>query len=291
MNYEAFKWHLLEEVKQQAGESMTVRLHRISRNNQVSYDGLSIHEGESGTCPVIPVGMCYEDYNTGKTVTQIAEKIVTTHQYTKERSFVESVNYTEPAFIKPLLCPKLINHAMNEVMLRDTPHMDFLDLAVVYYVKVTMPDGEVGGFLVKDRELESWGMTQEEVHELALENGVNHAEVDLMDMAQLSLCTGLDNHGFNPPMYVMTTSARLFGASILLNPQLFIALAEAFGEDVLIIPSSIHELIVMPESYCSGIDNLRLTIKEVNSTEVEPDEVLSFNVYRYRRRDGVLEIA
>ena len=83
------------------------------------------------------------------------------------------------------------------------------------------------------------------------------------------------------PMYVATNSKKLNGACVMLYDGLLRSFARKVGKSFYIIPSSIHEVILIPDTLDMDIRYMKAMVKEVNGTEVSPDEVLSDNVYRY----------
>lgn len=82
-------------------------------------------------------------------------------------------------------------------------------------------------------------------------------------------------------MYVATNSKKLNGACVMLYDGLLRDFARKVGRSFYIIPSSIHEVVLIPDTLDMDINYMKAMVKKVNGTEVSPDEVLSDNVYRY----------
>ncbi len=84
------------------------------------------------------------------------------------------------------------------------------------------------------------------------------------------------------PMKVLTNSKRSSGAVCILYPGVLEEVAaERMGGDFYIIPSSVHEVILLPDDGRLLEENLKEMIFEVNRTKVDPEEVLSDNLYYY----------
>ncbi len=83
-------------------------------------------------------------------------------------------------------------------------------------------------------------------------------------------------------MYVLTNDEGFEGASALLHPELFEEAAEEVEDNVIIIPSSIHELLCVPMSVISVKDAAEMIV-EVNESQVAPEDVLSTHPYIYWR--------
>lgn len=92
------------------------------------------------------------------------------------------------------------------------------------------------------------------------------------------------------PLHVITNQRKTYGATLILFPEIFRAISEVYGENLYILPSSIHELLVLPESL-DYAERLKEIVREVNSTCLEQVELLSDNVYMYKRESGSIIIA
>ena len=87
----------------------------------------------------------------------------------------------------------------------------------------------------------------------------------------------------SPPLYVLTNQSHLNGASVLLYKNLLKELSDTIDESFYILPSSIHEIILVPSGSSLSKTNLNLMVQDVNQKEVSPMERLSDHVYFYNR--------
>jgi len=95
-----------------------------------------------------------------------------------------------------------------------------------------------------------------------------------------------------PPLYVLSNKEKMFGASAMLYSEQIKGLADRLESDLLILPSSTNEVLLLPEQRDQGYDFYRQMVKEVNTTQVDPEEILSFNLYRYdRQKEEIEEVA
>ena len=92
------------------------------------------------------------------------------------------------------------------------------------------------------------------------------------------------------PLYVLTTANAKFGSSVLLNKEALREAAETIGGDLLIIPSSIHEVLLVSSSQIEP-EELEITVRMVNKEEVRPEDILSNHVYRYDCQTKQLSMA
>ena len=85
------------------------------------------------------------------------------------------------------------------------------------------------------------------------------------------------------PLYVLTNKARLYGASCILYPNLLDSIADKLTCDFYLIPSSIHEFLIIPVDNPEQISLFSQMVTEVNETQLSDDEVLSNHAYYYSR--------
>lgn len=157
---------------------------------------------------------------------------------------------------------------------------DFLDLQLYMYVKI---DKDHSAKVTRDL-VSSWGVSVEEIWEDAF----NNTESELIHKNLAEIVFGADvceDDGFltvigEHTQYVLTNKSKFRGASFILFTDALFEIYERYGNDFYIIPSSIHELLTLPGKDATP-DEVRRMIKEVNDTEVSPEERLSYNVYKY----------
>jgi hypothetical protein len=88
----------------------------------------------------------------------------------------------------------------------------------------------------------------------------------------------------NHPMYVLTNTDGMFGANLLLDKETMQYVSEVLGGDFIILPSSIHEVIIL--GMANGTDGLTGMINQVNDEVVEDRDVLSNHPYIYSAQTG-----
>lgn len=91
------------------------------------------------------------------------------------------------------------------------------------------------------------------------------------------------------PMFVLSNKSRLEGAACMLYPDVLHDFAERTGSSFYIIPSSIHELLLLSAGHNDESGNIRSMIREVNDTQVSREEILSYSVYFFdKEQDKVV---
>ena len=139
-----------------------------------------------------------------------------------------------------------------------------------------------------------WKVTASDLYKLAVANmqrlweGVVEPVQDMIfEMAddQMAEEYGVfleENEGAREmPLYVLTNAIRLNGASVLFYTDCLKSFADSVGRDIFVLPSSIHEVILVPESFGLEPERMQEMVKEINQTGVAPEEVLSDSVYYF----------
>ena len=198
--------------------------------------------------------------------------------------------------MKQTIAYKVINYSKNEKLLKKIPHKKVLDLAVVYYCLLSQSEGETATALIYNSHLEGWHVTEQQVHEIAVSNtpGLLQSQIyplssliglvleDLKMEKELLMAT---------EMYVLTNNTRLNGAACIFYEDVLKKFADTLQTDLYILPSSIHEVILLPKLARYDAMNLEDMVREVNTDGVSREEVLSDNVYIYCRSDGFITMA
>ena len=100
-----------------------------------------------------------------------------------------------------------------------------------------------------------------------------------------------DLSGTYPPMYVLTNKRRLNGAVEILDAKVLRRCADVFEKDFIVIPSSIHECLLVPVSEeIKDFDYIAKIVRDINDTQVAKDEILSYHVYKYDKQTETMMI-
>lgn len=182
----------------------------------------------------------------------------------------------------------------NEVFLSGKVTRDFLDMNIVYYVLVSEGNDGIEICTITTAMCEAYGVTEEELFKGALNNITDDI------VAHRSLSSVLTSFGYhiegveNPeeifePMTVLTNRNHQFGASVIIKEEVIKKAMERMHTDELVIlPSSIHEVLVInAKGVEADIASFREMVKAVNDTEVAAGEILSYNVYKYDKENGL----
>lgn len=192
---------------------------------------------------------------------------------------------------------QLINTEKNRVLLNQVPHIPFEDLSIVYRCFFEVTTSGTVSALINNDMAKMWGADTAVLHKCALENYTRLLPIEFSTMLQCLTCilrpcikNGTDTDEIYPiipddasddPMYVLTNKMHQWGAALMTCKSLMDEIADFFKEDFYILPSSIHEVILVPESKALMKEEFDHMIQEINQTQVEPQEYLSDHAYHY----------
>lgn len=228
------------------------------KNNGILLTGVQINDG-TGISP-----LCYIDqaFDKGMTIEEAAMEIIEFINNAPTPAYdTEVIKSFETA--KGLIQPRLISQ-VNDVS--EFPHKEFIDMYIIYAINFTVE----ASAKITNQLMDNWGVTIDEIDAAARQN----IRPEMMTMAEMLSSLGFPMPMDQVEMYVITNESRMYGASSILSPEV----TDRFERDMYIIPSSVHELIAVPAGDDMAME-LGNIIKQVNQTEVRPEEILGDEPY------------
>ena len=297
-----------ETIKKLGGEYQ-VTVETKNKNNKAVYTGLHISRKGMEAEPLVYLDDYFKQYQNGNmTVSEAVECVVRASR--KKGPSVEIRQFLEYENVKDSIVYRLINTEMNRELLDDLPHMEFLDLSVVFCCLVMEEEDNPAFIWIHNIHMKLWDVTVEELYRAASENTQRLEKPELMNIEEI-LYDVLPEKGFSlnendrsmeektagnndaastVPVYVLSSRKRLQGAACMLYPDLLRKIADRMDSSYYIIPSSIHELLLIPAAGFADRDELKAMICEINDTHVAPEERLSYSLYGYDRKENKVEI-
>ncbi len=190
--------------------------------------------------------------------------------------------------IKHEILFQAVNATKNRDLLEQAPHQRYLDLARVFFYLEETEDHQKRTFILSNQQMRRLGVTKEQVTEWAMENTPRLLPPSFHSMEHVlqKFCLWEQAQEDQPPMYVLTNVRMFLGAACLFYPRVLPSIRNAVQEDFYIIPSSVHECIILPMSDAYTKSELEKIVYEVNLTQVPEQEVLSNYVYFYQKSTG-----
>jgi len=301
MDYKEFMNAILEEVKITAGEEYDVRLQEITKNNGVIREGIVLVEKGYNLAPAISLERYYELYKSGIGIGELARKVMEENRSIPVNRKVPDEIFTDFERLKGRILYRYINYDRNALMLKEVPHLRTLDLAMVFYYHPEIDDPTDSTVLIRSRDLKEWNISLHDLWELAQKNTPELEPPSILPIrsliSELADCRDDEranevvfNENEEMPMYVLTNKDRTFGAACLSYQNIFSDISDRFQSSLFILPSSIHEVIILPDSGKFSKKDLEKMVTEINECEVAPYEVLSNHVYHYSRETKELAL-
>ncbi len=290
MESKEFEEKMAGLLRERFGEAAQISVQDILKNNGITRRGISvITEGERFT-PVLYLDTAYERYLAGETAEEIFEGMIADNDgQIREMETAwgfQPEQFADYSHVKEHLRFRLVNCGKNTELLRDMPYVGWNDLAVIFYYEIG--DGQAQ-IQINNRHLALWEETVETLYQDAMENMKNSVPDELFPLSDLIGRKASSWMGEEPPIYVLTNSTGRYGAAAMLYTGKIRELADSTGTDLVILPSSLHEVLLVPD-----LEEKRQTYREtvggVNRTVLEPEEVLSDNVYLYSREKDAVEL-
>lgn len=301
MRYEEFLGEVKASVinylpeKYRQAETMIAE---IKRNNINPYYGILVRRPDRNMAPVLNLEKYYKKYMAGNTLNNILWEIAA--DYYKKDQETSLINLEEFLYenVKNKVFVEVSNAEKNHAELADMPQEMKEDLALSYYLRYMISEDECGKIRIKNSHLKRWNISQEELKKQAWENMMLHLKPSLRSLDELAKSC-FDMEGFEQPsesvpIYVLSNDELSYGAAYMFNDAVMSSLTEILNDDLLVLPSSIHETLILRKNYDTeklGIAKLREIVREINQDYVSPEEFLSDEVYLYDRETHQLSIA
>lgn len=295
MTIDEFARKVCRAVEEEMSNDHRVELKEVRKNNGVMLHGLVISSETNNVAPTIYLEHFWRAYEEGMTFAEVVRRLL--EVYGKDAP-VKSINmdfFKEFGMVQDRICYRLVAQAGNEELLKDIPYVEFLDMAICFFYAYKGEDLGEGSILIHNSHVKMWNCTVSELMELAGKNTPALFPWQCCTMEEI-IYEMLDKdsakqlYAQDVPMKVLSNCQRTNGAACLIYQGVLEHLADIYETDMYILPSSIHETILLPDSGRENPEELKSMIVQVNRTQVAPEEVLSDSLYRYDRMRRRVEI-
>lgn len=293
MTYQEFKQTIVYAISNKLGSDFRVSLQDIIKNNDTHLDGLTILSKGSNISPTIYLNYYYDQYLSGKSLSSVQDDILLSYHKNVPKENIDISFFTDFAKVKTRIIFKLVNYDRNKELLSKVPHVRYLDLAIVFNCFVNSTEEGYATILIHHHHLSFWNISTDELYNLAMKNTPHLLQYQLQNMSDVILNLFFEDESQIPqdsipdfPMYVLSNVTKLNGSGCILYEDLLSDIAETLDSDFYILPSSIHEVLLIPVESASSYEELSSMVKEINNTQLAREEVLSDLVYFYSRHSG-----
>ena len=269
MQYESFKKYITDNVKSflpTEYENYEVDIVEQRKNNNVFWDALSI-KGEKNIVPVIYLEPYYHKYENGENLENILQSIADTYMKSMEQVGEFPADRFQYDRVKDGIFVVAQNAEMNRDLL------------------------EKGSVLINNAHLDLWGIDERTLKEVAWSNMHHYRRPVFSSMNDILGELGFDEIPEQESlmeMYVLSNEEKYYGAAYVFDGDTMSRIADRLNSDIVIIPSSIHETILLKKMDDMDFESLKEMVREVNRTQLHPAEILSDEVYQYDREAQTL---
>lgn len=292
MERNEFAEKICRAVRRELGEDYRVEVKKVRKNNGIIHYGLVILARSQNVAPTIYLDAFLEAYERGTPFSELVRRLLTVYRKDTPGDSVDMEFFKSFEKVKDRICYRLIGRKGNEELLSDVPYIEFLDLAVCFYYAYQGSRLGEGSILIHDSHVKMWDTCTAELLRLAGKNTprlfpwVCSSIKDIL--AGMAECGGSCAGGEFPrecweeiPMRVLSNSKRINGAVCMIYPELLARLALEEARSFFILPSSVHEVILLADTGRGEAEAFKKMIVEINHTQVAPEEVLSDSLYYY----------
>ena len=303
MDFENFKEKFMEDIKERledAGIDANITTNTVKKLNE-SYEAITITPNDSNMGMNLPIEKFFEAYDDGRPYDEVIDKAMEVIENGMDaRPDFNIDDLTDYSKMKETLAMEVVSAEANKEMLETVPHKMMEDMAVVYRFVLSSDEDGRASVLVTNQMIENMGITAEQLHADAMENApqIKPAEIKGMTevLAELMGVEQAEMMGIEPvapedeQMYVASVPDKVHGAGVLAYENFMDQAAERAGGDFFILPSSIHEILIVPDNGQMDLKSLEDMVKEVNATQVAPQDKLTDSVYHYDSKEKIFEL-
>lgn len=286
------------ELLQEQYPDCKINMMPVRKNNNVTLTGITILENGTNISPTIYIDeLIKQNLSPSEIVTQIKRRY---EEAKHDQPHFEVGSLTDFNKMQSKICYRLVNTGHNQELLETVPYLELQDLSVLFYLNL-----DNGSAVIHNSLADLWNVDADDLFELASKNTpiLNKMDVGTMsdvmfdifweehyselafedkEQAKLKFEEDLNIDSESCPMYIVSNQQRNYGAATLLYDE-----GAAIGKIAMtispkgcyVLPSSTHELILIPKSASISLEDLKAMVADVNRTQVNPVDYLSDNVY------------
>ncbi|MEE0955660.1 MAG: DUF5688 family protein [Eubacterium sp.] len=304
-----FKNMLINNLEHELGSGVEISGITMRKNNGVMREGVSIKRKGMEIAPSIYIDDLYEQFKQGVSIRHLTRLVLLQYgSLNEDKVLAASFEENYEKISEHVYC-KLINYKMNEEFLKEVPYQRWQDLAAVFYYQPDCMELEDMAVMIRNEFLDIWSVPASRVASDAWYNSVSKYPpvfrrlTDVIDEMMYEE-VGEEMPGFGTmlmeeenyrkeeptPLYLLTNSKRCMGSICICYPGELDLLSDALGGSFFILPSSIHECLILPDDSSAGKDVFDQMVREINKDQVLPEEVLADHAYYYSAVDRSIHV-
>lgn len=300
MEIKEFAEKVCSELERRLGNNYRVERKDETKNNGIIRHGFMVIGRNWNMAPTIYLDTYLDAYKSGLSFESIVQILLDICHREESKGLIDMNFFRSFEKVRDRICYYLIGKERNRKLLEDIPYIEFLDLAICFYYAYHGDTIEDGTILIHNSHMALWNTCTAELFGLAKRNTQRlfpwtccSLTEALKRLAEADGNIKIEKELFlqEVPLKILSNEKQIQGAICLLYPNVLDSLAHKEGHNLYIIPSSIHEVILLPDTGKEpDATALKEMIRDVNSTQVAPEEILSDNLYYYDAADKRVKI-
>lgn len=287
---------IMRSVQERLGDGYEVRLHYVTKTNKEQMQTrLIIQKGETNISPAIYIDGEVQKYLLNLSPLEaITDRIIKEYLHCDQIGDYDVSPFLDFDWVKGRLICQLVNTSLNANLLRDIPSIPFMDLSIVFRVLLDpLPIDGRPSIIVTNTHMKFWKTDKETIYATAKENTpkllpamVSELDTLIKQVLRERNVSPEEIESMGTPninMYVLTNQELWFGSYCIAYDGVLSALAEKENANLYILPSSLHEVIVLPDSKGADPEHLKEMVSQVNTTSLPEEELLSYSIYYFSR--------
>ena len=289
MNFEEFTKEIEKEIRKRTG--FPAEICEKIKNNGIKKVGIIIAGKGSNIAPVIYLEEYYDYFKHGMDMESIIEDILEFSETVKIDEEFPSNSISDYDSIKNRVIFFVINTQKNAELLKEIPHREIEDLSIMYKILLEKSESGNATLNITDEIMGKWKVSEEDLWKISEENTkrifpaefftMTSALAELMETRQRNTENLLAGERKWDRLYVLSNKMRSGGAACLAYQGILETIAGILRRNYYILPSSVHELLILPERGELEVEELNKMVKDINECELDPEDVLSDHCYKY----------
>ena len=292
MTYNQFLNYVKEQsvYKIDKPEEYQATINHFVKNNSVELDGICLHKQGEILSPTVYLNDFYEEYLDGRSLHSIVAEVRATLFEEIPQLELPATLFDDYAAIRHYIIMRIVNYERNRDQLEHCPYLPFCDLAITFRWLVHKDSSGIASALITDREFQKWGISMEELYTIASRNTMRIFPAKIRPMQEI-----LRDYIHNPDdlrqlaiydqtdftLHVLTNQFHINGSTAMIYDNSLKQFAKKEDCDFYLLPSSIHEIILLRADYDIEESALLQLVYSANRTVVNPVDILSDSIYRY----------
>lgn len=298
MDFKEFVNKLEQDLKDAMADispGATVEVRSVEKLQEGSYTGITISPVGGNVGMNLNANQLFDQMQDGQSYEGVlAVAVSTAERGLHDMPAVDVSELMNYEAAKKYLCFDVVGSDRNADMLEKVPHTDKENISMVYRLQLDSTENGAATVLITNAMMEQFGVTKEQLHADAMENAQEIRPADFRTMAAvMAEMMGMPEEmmaDMAPPMYVATNQDKVQGAAVMFYPDFMDQAAKELGGDIFILPSSVHEVLILPDDGNMNAQELKEMVTSINASEVSPEDRLTDSVYHYDAQERIFEL-